>query len=38
MLTVALLVVPGGLIASTVFLVRKPELKAYPPLPPGLAD
>ncbi|MDR3360242.1 MAG: MetS family NSS transporter small subunit [Bifidobacteriaceae bacterium] len=38
MLVVALVVVPGGLIASTVFLVVKPELAEYPPLPPGLPD
>jgi hypothetical protein len=35
---VSLLVVPGGLIASTVFLALKPELKEYPPLPEGMGD
>jgi hypothetical protein len=38
MLIVSLLVVPGGLIASAIFLVAKPELSQYPPLPPGLSD
>jgi hypothetical protein len=38
MLIVSLVVVPGGLIASTVFLSVRPELREYPPLPPGLAD
>ncbi|MDR2381268.1 MAG: MetS family NSS transporter small subunit [Bifidobacteriaceae bacterium] len=38
MLIVALLVVPGGLVASTVFLAAQPELPAYPPLPPGQTD
>jgi hypothetical protein len=38
MLIVALAVVPGGLIASTVFLTLTPELPEYPPLPPGLPD
>jgi hypothetical protein len=30
MLVVALLVVPGGLAASVVFLARRPELEQYP--------
>ncbi|MDR2566886.1 MAG: MetS family NSS transporter small subunit [Bifidobacteriaceae bacterium] len=38
MLIVALAVVPGGLVASTVFLSVKPELPEYPALPPGLTD
>ncbi|MDR1188819.1 MAG: MetS family NSS transporter small subunit [Bifidobacteriaceae bacterium] len=38
MLIVSLLVVPGGLIASTIFLSLKPELSEYPPMPPGMSD
>jgi hypothetical protein len=38
MLSLALAVVPGGLVAATVFLIRRPELTAYPPLPPGVTD
>ncbi|MDR0625877.1 MAG: MetS family NSS transporter small subunit [Bifidobacteriaceae bacterium] len=30
MMVVALLVVPGGLIASTAYLIARPELPAYP--------
>jgi hypothetical protein len=38
MLVVSLVLVPGGLIASVIFLVRKPEVGTYPPLGPSSAD
>ena len=38
MLVVSLLIVPGGLIASTIFLKLRPELEAYPELPANLHD
>jgi hypothetical protein len=38
MLVVSLVVVPGGLAASAVFLALRPEVPAYPPLPPGMPD
>jgi len=38
MLIVSLAIVPGGLAASAIYLIRKPEVAQYPALPPGLAD
>jgi hypothetical protein len=37
-LIVSLLIVPGGLVASAVFLVRRPEVAQYPPMPDGIGD
>ncbi|MDR1824440.1 MAG: methionine/alanine import family NSS transporter small subunit [Bifidobacteriaceae bacterium] len=38
MMVVALAIIPGGLIASTIFLARRPELDGYPALPDGVSD
>jgi hypothetical protein len=36
MLLVAVVVVFGGLTAATIFLIRKPQVDSYPPMPAAL--